>query len=421
MMRWLSKHLWFHWCSFPKRLSTKLGLALLATLSLLAMVAITPTNVLAHTDPGGPPIPKTPTRSTPASATSHYRTYIQQDATWLSEKNSYRVFSGIDPTKPRKGQMLHPSILPANSKMLNPLGCPQVAAPLAVNPSSCGTPPAAKTLTLDQYASATWEPSDGTHPNYGAGTAMTDDQGTIYGLTGGGLNSNHDFYLLCGPGASDVVLDFWPSPPNLLINSAASDPSYNNATGFTHNTYWNGLRMRGYMTYLAWQTQAPDWPTPGMMDTSVYPSNGVTEYDVVEGLNWEASGKNVNGWHDYFYTIRWWSDPGVTSATLNSDVTSDIGGGSVPVQAEVNLQLLPNGTGIGSTYHQIAIIGYDNTAHTYTYVDTCAFTTACNGAAGNNHTSRVFTVSQAQMWNAITSVQVNKSPLPQFGDGGWVW
>lgn len=163
-----------------------------------------------------------------------------------------------------------------------------------------------------------------------------------------------------------------------------------------------------------------------MLDTSVYPSNGVTQYDVVDALNWEASGENVNGWQNYFYTIQW-DDPGVTAAMLNSDIVSDIGSNGVPVQAEVNLQLLKNGTGQGLTKHQIAIIGYDNNAGTYTYVDTCAYTTHCNSSSTNqtynpvNGDNRVFTVPQAQMWLAITNITPNKSPLPQYGDGGWVW
>ncbi len=56
----------------------------------------------------------------------------------------------------------------------------------------------------------------------------------------------------------------------------------------------------------------------------------------------------------------------------------------------------------------------------YTYTDTCGASTLCNGT-GYGNDGGYNTVSQATMWNAITSIPVNQSTAPSAGDGGWVW
>ncbi len=360
-----------------------------------------------------------PASSPAASPTVRLREPVKQNPTWVAAKYSFRVFSGINPNLPIKGQKISPFVLP-----ISPLKCPTpVANSAAPNPLCGSTPPTAYTLTQDTYNKNTWEPSDGTEPNSPGGSSA-DDLGDAYNSNIPGVPSNKDFYDLCGPGATDIALDFWPAPPNLLEN-VTDDPDYDKAVNYTRSinlqTYWNGTRMRGYMTYLAWQTQAPTWPTAGMMDTSTYPSNGVTEYDIQDALNWEASGHNVSTWQNYFYLITWWNKS--SASGLNQDVVTDVANSHVPVVAEVNAAMLPNWVdhGPGLVKHQIAIIGYDNIKGTYTYVDTCANFTKCNVETNPINENNWHTVPQSTMWQAIIAVPVNTSPLPQYGDGGWVW
>ena len=387
----------------------------------MAFVLVSPTLSFASTTNTGPNTPTPATHTAPSPAV-RLRIPVKQNATWLAAKNSYRIVSGINPYLPIKGQKITPRIL-----RVGVFNCPASATGHSSSPNTtCGTPPPSSyKLTQDSYNLNTWEPSDGTTPNAPNSTDTADDLGDIYNSMKSGVPSNHDFFDLCGPGATDIALDFWPAPPNLLEN-VTDDPGYDKAVhynnGSTLQTYWNGLRMRGYMTYLAWQTQPPDWPTAGMMDTSTFPSNGVTEYDVLEALNWEASGHNVSDWQNYFYTITWLNPTSVTADTLNHDVVADVGVSHVPVVAEVNATLLKNWAGAsGLIKHQIAIIGYDNVNKTYTYVDTCAHFTGCNGYDATDNEHNAHTIPQAQMWQAIAAVPVNTSPLPQYGDGGWVW
>ena len=383
----------------------------------MAFVLVSPTLSFASTTNTGPNTPTPATHTAPSPAV-RLRIPVKQNATWLAEKYSFRVFSGINPLLPIKGQKITPRILPASL-------CPVLPTSSSTPNPLCPSLPAAYTLPQDSYNLNTWEPSNGTTPNSPGGSSA-DDHNHLYNSIENGVASNQDFFDLCGPGATDIALDFWPAPPNLLENYAY-DPDYDTyvfntkpqTNGTSLQTYWNGLRMRGYMTYLAWKTQPPDWPTAGMMDTSTFPSNGVTEYDVLEALNWEASGKNVNGWQNYFYTLTWWNNS--SSAELNNDVTVDVGNSHIPVVAEVDASLLPNWKGAsGLIKHQIAIIGYDNVHGTYTYVDTCASFTKCNYNPVLNKDNHHI-VPQAQMWQAIRSVPVNTNPLPQYGDGGWVW
>jgi hypothetical protein len=112
---------------------------------------------------------------------------------------------------------------------------------------------------------------------------------------------------------------------------------------------------------------------------------------------------------------------GGTQATLLNDVESDVGVSHVPVLVEVNSQMLypnwPNNGGL--TKHAIAIIGYDVTSATYTYVDTCGsgdnlgYGTGCGAKMQQQH----YRISQSTMWAAIDNVPYD----PSTGDGGWIW
>lgn len=54
----------------------------------------------------------------------------------------------------------------------------------------------------------------------------------------------------------------------------------------------------------------------------------------------------------------------------------------------------------GTIAHTIAIIGYNDIAGTYTYVDTCASRCRIGGGSQNTGT---YTYSQSSMWLAVSS------------------
>lgn len=267
-----------------------------------------------------------------------------------------------------------------------------------------------------------YEPSDGSNPNNGPGTATTEQYGRSY--------ADADFGDLCGPGAADVALEYWPSPPNLLTTMNVTDTAH---TGTV--TSWNSNRMRGYMTYLAWQlnwhetynsTDGTPWHVAGqdpvgMMDSSRYTSWGVTLYGMDNALNWAASGESSSTWLNYFYIIAWKDQQ--TPQSLHDDVVSDVYTSHVPVVAEVDPTYL--NTNWTNTYHGvhhfITIIGYDDIAGKYEYTDTCGTSTHRNYFSKNSDNSQPYYANQADMWMAINSIKQNQSTAPSGGDGGWVW
>lgn len=337
------------------------------------------------------PQPTAPTTQTaPVGATKHYAT---QDPTWLANKMAHRI-------QPH-GRTLPKSSQPSSAQV----------TPYCVDPC----PPSAFTLNYSTTQNV-MEPGDGNanayplpHLNAPGGSSL-DYAGNPY------LDGN--MFNLCGPGAADNALYYWPAPPNALGTHTYTDRS--NGVSAT----WGSDRYRSYMMRLAWDIQPPGW-TPGMMDSTANPSWGVTLYNMRDGLNWEASGENTGTWSNYFYAIRWWGDSGVNGSTLHSDLVADVwaqGGSGVGVVAEVNARLLPNWSGSGLTKHFITIIGYADGYNggqgpLYYYLDSCGNVTGC----GSNTNAGLQHVSQSQMWNAITSVPVNKSTAPDAGDGGWVW
>lgn len=237
--------------------------------------------------------------------------------------------------------------------------------------------------------------------------------------------TNIDMWYLCGPAAAVNALAFWGAP----VNRFGTNRSVDRADGIA--TTWDDQYQRSYMQYLAWAVQPPGW-SPGMMDSSHNPSYGVRLYDMRDALNWVASGENAATYANFFYSIRWWDDPGVTAGTLRQDVENDIVGDGVPVVAEINAHLLPNWPNsafwLSNAHpllrHFITIIGFDNLLRNadgsigvYYYTDTCGQSTGC----GSLDDGGVQQISQDQLWQAITDVPVNRSGAANASDGGWVW
>ena len=272
--------------------------------------------------------------------------------------------------------------------------------------------PTAYLLSTNNGVLGVWEPSNGFNYNYGPNTSTKDDYGHTY--------NDGNFFSLCGPGAADIALEYWPYPPNNMTSVHIVDPS--NGTFTT----WTGERMRGYMTDVAWQIQWPGWAHVGMMDDH-NPSYGTTLYGMQDALNWEASGENTSDWANYFYIITWWNQS--SAQQFHTDVQNDVALSYVPVVAEVDALDLPNwkwnNTGVqkpSHVYHYITIIGYDDNAGIYYYTDTCGKSTTCNVSDSTaSSDGGIQTAPQSVMWQAITAVPVNQSTDPAYGDGGWVW
>jgi hypothetical protein len=225
----------------------------------------------------------------------------------------------------------------------------------------------------------------------------------------GNKYTDRNLWELCGPAAANNTLYFWNGKSNSWGTYTFSDPS----NGVT--TIWSNTHNRSYTLHLAWEIRPPSWSRAGMMDRH-NPSFGVTLYGMRDGLNWEASGENVSDWQRYFYTNEWWDEN--TPETLHAQVEADIALSAKPVVVEVDARFLPNWPTLHvQKNHYITIIGYDDATGEYAYTDTCGHTTGC----GSNKDGGVNHITYSQLWQAITSIPVNRSTDPHYGDGGWVW
>ena len=223
-------------------------------------------------------------------------------------------------------------------------------------------------------------------------------------------NPYTDYYMwnFCGPGATAVAMDFWPIPNDRAFGQQIfTDPHDPFIT-----TTWNDTNFRSYLMYLADQVQPPSYSGPGevtFLDYGNYSSNAYTTFsDLRDAMNWEASGHGIQGnWATYFYVD-------VGAANLSQDqlmayIESDLYGNGVPPVVSVNDAYLPdwpNKDPRNGTAHFVAIVGYDNTQGTYTYIETCT-NTSC-GTSGTGP----FPVVQSQLYAGI---QDNN------GNGGIVW
>jgi hypothetical protein len=155
--------------------------------------------------------------------------------------------------------------------------------------------------------------------------------------------------------------------------------------------------------YIAEQVLVPGWTTPGEVTFQTYHSAYTATGDIVNTLNWEASLHGSN-WQGYFFGQV--PAANLTQAILNNAIMSDLYYSNSPVIAITNTGYLPswNKSGI---IHAIAIIGYNNTNQTYTYVDTCGGPSGC-GSLGQG----VYSISQSALYNAIQNAN---------GNGAIVW
>ena len=170
-------------------------------------------------------------------------------------------------------------------------------------------------------------------------------------------------------------------------------------------TYWastdavSGYATKGraYLMYMAEQVFPPGWATPGLDEFSYYPTEGATLPDTRDALNWEISG-HAAGWASYFYAVQPAGGTRFSETQLHADVAWDIAYDNAPIVAAVNAAYLPNWS--RALGHTITIVGYDDAAGTFSYLDTCG--KLCNGSAAN-HNGGLYTIGRHALYLAIAS------------------
>jgi hypothetical protein len=215
----------------------------------------------------------------------------------------------------------------------------------------------------------------------------TDDAGRSY--------TDRNYWNFCSPGAVTAALSYFNSHTTTWPAGYFKEPY----GPHIDTTYWASKDSasvgRAYLMHIALQVKPPNFTTAGLPSFSSYPTTGSRLGDSRDVLNWEASG-HASTWQTFFYQVV--GAGGLTAATLHHDVTRDIWGGHA-VFADVDTAYLPNWSrGLG---HSIAIVGYDDTAGTYAYVDTCG--ARCNGSAQATN-GGVWHVAQSRMHQAIVSL-----------------
>jgi hypothetical protein len=227
----------------------------------------------------------------------------------------------------------------------------------------------------------------------------TDDRNVSY--------TDYNYSLFCGAGTAAVVLYYWPATRKTVTTKSGSfvEP-VNLGPNRYAKTYWKaqdaGGYGRGMILYLAEnEWPLPDrnqywWPKPGLMNWDARPASTNVQ-NLVDGINWEASGQTRL---NFFYVIVPASQ--LTQAALLDHVHSDIALGVPTVIAARTSdgknalpfwRVKPASSAVN---HFVTVVGYDDTAGTYTVMDTCG--TTCND---RNLRAGVRAMSQAALFSLI--------------------
>jgi hypothetical protein len=217
-----------------------------------------------------------------------------------------------------------------------------------------------------------------------------DDQSAYY--------TDLSYWNFCVPGTVTAALSYFTSNVIQWPAGYFKEPygPYITSTYWTSSDSVSGYSTvgRAYLMHIAMQSKPPSFSSPGLASFASYPSTGATLAGSRDVLNWEASG-HASGWQNFFYQVVGAS--GLSAATLHGDIKRDIYGGHA-VLTSVNTAYLPNWS--RSLGHSIAVIGYDDSAGTYRYVDTCG--ARCNGSSQATN-GGVWTISQSRLYSAIVS------------------
>jgi hypothetical protein len=211
-----------------------------------------------------------------------------------------------------------------------------------------------------------------------------------------------NYWNFCAPGGATVAAYYFGST---RVTGQAAGYFVEPYGPARVRTYWasadtaSGYATKGraYLMYLAEQVFPPGWATPGLAEFSYYPTTGATLADTRDAINWEISG-HAPGWASWYYAVQPAGGTRFSESQLHSDVTWAIGYDNVPIVAAVNTGYLPNWS--RALGHTIAIVGYDDVAGTYTYLDTCG--KLCNGSAGNRN-GGIYTIGRRALYQAIAA------------------
>lgn len=223
--------------------------------------------------------------------------------------------------------------------------------------------------------------------------------------------SDAHYWNFCTAGAVAATLFYWVGT-NVTSWPAQNftEPAYV-GPAFQVTTYWASSDTdgnapnystvgRAYLMYIAEQVQPPSYPTPGEVTFSGWSATG-TLNDMRDALNWEASLHAAN-WSTFFYVVR--TASALTQANLHDAVAADVFSATVPVIAITQTSALP-GWNNPNVIHAIAIIGYDDVANTYTYIDTCG------ARCGSGVNGGIHTVNQATLFNGIQAAAASGSGI----------
>lgn len=231
-----------------------------------------------------------------------------------------------------------------------------------------------------------------------------------------------NYWNFCSPGAIAVTLYYWANATWLdqgIATQYYAEPNYN-ITPWA-DTAWKATDSvshgRGAIMYLA-EEERPSgvsWTYSGIVDWSTT-QIGTPIDRVMLALNWEASGETTTN----YYYIWTYGNTITSSSQLLGYVEDDISHG-VPLVVDA-----ATAYGTGTTLHlpfwnmsrkiahSVAVVGYNNTAGTYTVVDTCG--PGCNSTG---HAAGAGTISQSNLYTLMKDeghVQVG-NPAPD----GIVW
>jgi hypothetical protein len=224
--------------------------------------------------------------------------------------------------------------------------------------------------------------------------------------------TDRNYWNFCMAGAATVAVYYWK------VDTFLSFPAGNFTEPYgphSSTTFWrssdtgtssdtsNGYATKGrnYEMYLAEKVKPPTFATPGIINFSVYPTNGGTIPDMRDGVNWEQTG-HAPDWQTWAYYV-YHQGPG-TQTELVNHVKQDVFWDDAPVV----VILMTKATVGGTTYHlpnwdhavahAVTIVGYDDTTSKFTYIDTLG--TDGNGSPGN-HNGGTYTVSYTTMFKLI--------------------
>jgi hypothetical protein len=210
-----------------------------------------------------------------------------------------------------------------------------------------------------------------------------------------------NYWNFCTAGAVAATMWYWNS--TYVTGTAANSYIEPTSASTRVSTYWTSsdydggsnyyyTEGRNYLMYIAENVSPPSFSTAGEVTFSGSNVYG-TLVDMRDALNWEASGRNTGTWSTYFYATLLAGSLSQTS--LHNDIVVDTSYYNAPVVVITKTSGLSPNWSNGTVIHAVSVIGYDDTAQTYTYLDTCGKN------CGASQNGGIYTVDQTTLYNGI--------------------